>query len=240
MQAPESLESRIGGRWMLNVGIAAIVIGVAYFEKWAIDNNLVGETARVIQGGVLGMILVAAGHRFVRAGYHVYGQMIMGGGVAVMYVATYAAFNYYRLIERPTAFVLLVAITALGAFLADRHKSQGLAIFAVGGGFATPFMLPGTTDAQVALFSYTAILIAGTVFLAGRGDWPFLHILSYVCTLITIAAWADAFYVPSTYAHYLRTELFFTLFCAMFVAIAVRCRRADTPATARMASPCDR
>ena len=74
--------------------------------------------------------------------------MIIGGGVAVMYVSTYAAFNYYRLIDRPAAFVLLVAITALGAFLADRHNSQGLAIFAVGGGFATPFLLPSNTDAQ--------------------------------------------------------------------------------------------
>ena len=51
---PDSLESRIGGRWLLNIGIAAIVIGVAYFEKWAIDNNWISETARVIQGGVLG------------------------------------------------------------------------------------------------------------------------------------------------------------------------------------------
>lgn len=220
--APESLESRIGGRWLLNIGIAAIVIGVAYFEKLAIDNNWIGETARVIQGGILGAILVYAGRRFARAGYSAYGQMIIGGGIAVMYVSTYAAFNYYRLIDRPTAFVTLVAITALGAFLADRHNSQGLAIFAVGGGFATPFLLPGNTDAQLVLFSYDAILIAGTVFLAGRRHWPFLHVVSYVFTLLTVAGWAERFYDPSKY---LRTELFLTLFCAMFVAIAVRCRR---------------
>jgi len=224
--APESLESRIGGRWLLNIGIAAIVIGVAYFEKLAIDNNWVGETARVIQGGVLGAILVYAGGRFARAGYNAYGQMIIGGGVAVMYVSTYAAFNYYRLIDRPAAFLLLVAITALGAFLADRHNSQGLAIFAVGGGFATPFLLPGNTDAQLALFTYDAILIAGTVFLAGRRDWPFLHLVSYLATVLTVAAWADRFYDASKY---LRTELFLTLFCAMFAGIAVRCRRSGHP-----------
>ena len=223
---PESLESRIGGRWLLNIGIAAIVIGVAYFEKLAIDNNWIGETARVIQGGIFGAVLVYAGGRFARAGYAAYGQMIVGGGIAVMYVSTYAAFNYYRLIDRPTAFVLLVAITALGAVLADRHNSQGLAILAVGGGFATPFLLPGNTDAQLALFTYNAILIAGTVYLAGRRNWPFLHLVSYVSTLITVAAWADRFYEPSKY---LRTELFLTLFCAMFVAIAVRCRRDGEP-----------
>ena len=45
------------------------MIGVAYFEKLAIDNQWLGETARVIQGGVVGLLLTYAGLRFVRAGY---------------------------------------------------------------------------------------------------------------------------------------------------------------------------
>ena len=226
----DSLESRIGGRWLLNIGIAAIVIGVAYFEKLAIEKRWITETARVLQGGAFGLLLVGAGGWFARAGYRFYGQMIAGGGVAVLYVSTYAAFNYYRLIDRPVAFALLVAISALGAYLADRHNSQGLAILAVGGGFVTPFLLPGNTDTHVALFTYDAILIAGTVYLAGRRDWPFLNVISYLFTLITVAAWADRFYRPFS-PHYLRIELFFTLFGVMFVAIAVRCRRDGTPAS---------
>lgn len=226
----DSLESRIGGRWLLNIGIAALVIGVAYFEKLAIDNDWIGEAARVMQGGVFGAALVAAGGWFARKGYRFYGQMIAGGGVAMMYLSTYAAFNYYHLIDRPVAFGLLVAISAVGAYLADRHESQGLAIAAVSGGFVTPFLLPGTTDAQVALFTYDAILIAGTVVLAARRDWPLLHVVSYLFTLVTVAAWADRFFNPFTYRHYVRTELFFTLFCVMFVALAMRGRRADTPA----------
>ena len=227
----DSLESVIGGRWLLYIGIAAIVIGVAYFEKLAMDRGWISETARVLQGGVVGALLVAAGGWFVRRGYRGYGQILMGGGIAVMYISIYAAFNYYRLIDRPAAFVMLVAISAAAAVLADRQNSQGLAIFAVGGGFVTPFLLPGHTDAQLVLFTYDAILIAGTVYLAGRRDWPLLHVVSYLLTLITIAGWAERFYVPFTYPHYLRTELFFTLFCAMFVLIALRCQRDDAPAS---------
>jgi uncharacterized membrane protein len=217
----ESLESRIGGRWLLYIGVIAIVIGVAYFQKLAIDNNWIGETARVIEGVVLGFALIYGGTRFVRAGYATYGQMICGGGVAILYVSTYAAFNLYHLIERPTAFVLMVAITAIAAFLADRQNSQGLAVLAVGGGFATPFMLPGHTDAQVALFTYVAILIGGTVVLAQRHDWALLHLVSYLFTLMTVAGWADRFYRSSKY---LVTELFLTLFCAMFLVILSRLR----------------
>ena len=50
----EALESRIGSRWLLYVGVVAIVIGVSYFEKLAIDNHWVNETWRVIQGGIVG------------------------------------------------------------------------------------------------------------------------------------------------------------------------------------------
>ena len=221
----ESLETTIGTRWLLYVGIAAIVIGAAYFEKLAIENGWIGETARVLQGAVVGLALVYVGTRFVRAGYALYGQMISGGGAAILYVSTYAAFNYYHLIDRPVAGVLLVAITAMTAWLADRQQSQGLAVLAVGGGFGTPFLLPGTTDAQIALFGYDAILVAGTMYLAHRRDWPLLNAVSYLFTMLTIAAWADSFY---TREKYLRTELFLTLFCAMFLYILHECRRSKT------------
>jgi uncharacterized membrane protein len=35
----EGLETQIGGRWLLYIGIVAVVLGVAYFEKLAIENH---------------------------------------------------------------------------------------------------------------------------------------------------------------------------------------------------------
>jgi uncharacterized membrane protein len=227
----ESLETQIGSRWLLYIGIVAIVIGVAYFEKLAIEKEWLGETARVIQGGVIGLVLTFVGLRFVRAGYDTYGQIITGGGAAVLYLSTYAAFNFYHLIERPLAFTLMVGITVMVAWLADRLRSQGLALFGVGGGFVTPFLLPGTTDAQIALFGYDTILIGGTMVLSHRRSWPALNIVSYVLTVVTVAGWADRFYTPEKY---LRTELFVTLFCAMFLYILrqIRTSNADSGAEA--------
>jgi uncharacterized membrane protein len=225
--APLSLETRIGARWLLYIGVVAIVIGAAYFEKLAIDYGWIGERMRILQGVVVGFALIGGGMEFARRGQKLYGQVLAGGGGAILYLSTYAAFNFYSLISRPTAFVLMVAITVLIAWLADRQQSQGLALFAVGGGFVTPFLLPGNTDAQIALFTYDAILIAGTAVLSHRRDWPFLHLVSYVFTLLTVAGWADRFYAPDKY---LRTELYITLYCGMFVYIANQCRRAATDA----------
>lgn len=220
--AGASLETMIGTQWLLYIGVIAIVIGVAYFEKLAIEKQWIGETARVVQGAVFGLALVYGGTRFGRAGYRLYGQMITGGGAAILYVSIYAAFTFYHLINQSLALGLMVAITGMVAWLAERGGSQGLAVLAVGGGFATPFLMPGRTDAQVALFGYDTILIGGTVLLSRRRDWPVLNIVSYVATLLTVATWADRFYRPE---HYLVTELFVTLFCVMFLDILRECRR---------------
>ena len=221
--ADESLETRIGARWLLYVGVVAIVVGVAYFVKLAFDNEWITELARVLIGGVAGGSLVFAGVRFARAGYPLYGQMITGGGIAILYVSIYAAFNFYELIPRSVAFALMGLVTAAAAWLADSQRSQGLALMAVGGGFATPFLLASGRDAQIALFTYEAILVAGTMYLARRRDWPALNLVSYAGTVLTFAGWAVQFY---TFEKFLVTEIILTIFCGMFLFILRENRRA--------------
>jgi uncharacterized membrane protein len=222
----ETLEARIGSRWLLYVGVGAIIVGVAYFVRLAFDNDWITERVRVAIGAGIGAALVWSGRRFVRAGYALYGQLLIGAGIAILYVSTYAAFNFYALIGRSTAFALMAGITTAGAALADRHRAQGLALVAVTGGFATPFLVGGDTDAQVALFGYDAVLVAGTMSLAHRREWPALNLLSFGFTVLTIAGWAAAHY---TRDKYLTTELFLTLFCGMFSDLLVRTRRSARP-----------
>jgi uncharacterized membrane protein len=212
----ESLETRIGSHWLLYVGIAAIVVGVAYFEKLAFDNGWINEPVRVVQGGVVGVLLVGIGLWFVRAGFNLYGEIVCGGGIAVLYVSTYAAFNFYHLIGRLTALDLMYVIAATTACLANRYRSQGLALAAVAGGFATPLLLPSARAAPLSFFGYQTILIAATIALAARRGWPSLNAVCFCFTIVTLAEWGDRFYAPSMY---LTVEAFLTLYCAMYIAI---------------------
>jgi uncharacterized membrane protein len=222
----ESLEARIGSRWLLYIGVAAIVVATSYFVKLAFDSRWITETMRVSIGAAGGLLLAWVGARFVRAGYAVYGQMLIGGGVAILYLAVYASFNLYDLVGQPVAFGLMLAVTVFAAWLADRHRSQGLAVMAVGGGFLTPFLVGSRTDAQAPLFAYDAFLVAGTAALARRRAWPILNLVSYWLTFVTVAGWLLAFYTPSAY---LRTVLFLTLFCALFGVILASQRDAPGP-----------
>jgi uncharacterized membrane protein len=169
--------------------------------------------------------MIGLGLRLARAGYDTYGNILTGGGLAALYISTYAAFSFYALIGRSVASITLIAITAAAAALSDRRRAQGMAIMAVSGGFLTPFLVGSGTDAQITLFSYVALLIAGTMVLSRRRDWPFMNLVSYGFTLFTLMAWAEIYYTP---AKYLRTELFLTLYCMMFVAILQQTRRSSS------------
>src|SRR4051812_35773450 len=137
------LEEAIGGRLLLYVGTVVLVLGAAFFLKYAFDRAWITETMRVVFGALAGFTLVAGGLRFARAGYATYGQVLTGGGLAVLYLATYAAFGFYGLIGSAAAFTLLTLVTLGTAVLADRQNSQPMAVMAIGGGFLTPFLVGG-------------------------------------------------------------------------------------------------
>lgn len=225
----ESLESRIGSRWLLYVGVLAIIVGAAYFEKLAIDNHWLSETMRVVQGTVVGLLLAVGAHYIVRRGYDTYGQILSGCGMAVMFVAAYAAFNFYHLVSYGPAFAWMAGITVVTALLSDRYRSLGLAMVAVGGGFATPFLLPAGGTSEIPLFTYDALLIAGTLFLVARRDWPMLGVVSFVATLLTVDSWMTLLYKPE---RYLTAELFLTLFTGMFLAMIRQLQRSTVSSAA--------
>jgi uncharacterized membrane protein len=224
--AGESLESRIGGHWLLYAGTAALVLGIGFFVKYAFDNDWIDATGRVLIGGAAGLAMVAGGHRIARRGYALYGQIVAGGGFAALYVSVFAAFSFYALIGRPAAFGLMVLVTAGAALASDAHRSQGLAVFAAVGGFLTPFLVGGGDNAQVGLLTYDTILAVGTMAMAARRGWPFLNVVSYAFVLITFLGWADRFYTP---AQWKPTQVFLTVFGALFTGIGVRASRAGDP-----------
>ena len=49
------LESRIGSHWLNRIGIAAVLIGISYFLKYAFDNNWIGPAGRVNIGLLAGI-----------------------------------------------------------------------------------------------------------------------------------------------------------------------------------------
>jgi hypothetical protein len=193
-----------------------MLLGVSFFLKYAFDNAWINETARTLLGAMVGAGLVVGGLRFASRGLDVFGQALMGAGFAVLYLVVYAALNFYELIDRGTAFALMIGITIAAALVADRQRAQALAFIAVGGGLLTPALVGGDENAQLTLFSYVTLLLLGTMVLSFRHQWLALNVLTYVGTFVTVVAWAGRFYTDD---QWLRTLLFLTLFLIILLII---------------------
>ncbi len=123
-QLSGELELLIGTSWLNQIGILAIIAAAAFFLKYAFDNDWIGPAGRVALTLLAGLVLVLGGERYQRRGLSTFGQGLSGGGIVVLYLGVFAAFEIYRLIAFAPAFALMVLITVCATLLALRYDSK--------------------------------------------------------------------------------------------------------------------
>ena len=67
-----NLEARIGSHWLNRIGITAVLIGAAYFLKFAFDNQWIGAKGRIAIGLISGIAVVLWSERFRSKGYRLF------------------------------------------------------------------------------------------------------------------------------------------------------------------------
>ncbi len=177
-----------GGNWLARIGVVALVIGIGFFLKLAFDNAWIGETGRVVLGLVGGLALLGAGE-YWRGKYPIWAQPLTGGGLAILYLAIFAAFSLYGLIPASWAlgFFFLVTLTAAG--LALRYESFVIAVLGILGGFATPLLLAEQLPDQRVLLAYVLVLDLGVLALATFRNWRWFTLLGLIGSLILYQFW---------------------------------------------------
>ena len=208
-----NLESRIGSHWLNRIGIAALLIGVSYFLKFAFDNNWIGPAGRISIGLVAGIVIVLWSERFRAKDYKAFSYSLKAVGIGTLYLSLWAAFHLYNLIPSSVAFAMMLVVTAATSVMALSQDAQILAAFALVGGFSTPILLSTGENKEVALFTYVAMLDIATLVLVAFRPWRRLLVMSYVGTLILYLAWYWTFYnggpLELTLAY---ASLFFAIF----------------------------
>ncbi len=216
------LESRIGSHILNRIGIAALLIGISYFLKFAFDNNWIGPAGRVTIGLLAGITVVLWSERFRAQGYQAFSYSLKAVGVGALYLSLWASFQVYNLIPGSAAFVMMLAVTAATAAMAWAQDAQLLAAFALTGGFTTPLLLSTGQNRELALFAYVALLDVSTLLLIVFKPWRALLLISYAGTLLLYIGWYSSFYDRSQIG---LTLVFATLFFAIFaIAPLVACQ----------------
>jgi uncharacterized membrane protein len=213
VQPAPDLESRIGSHWLNRIGIAAVLIGVSYFLKFAFDNSWIGPSGRVTIGLLAGIAMVVWSERFRSKGFKAFSYSLKAVGIGALYLSLWAAFQVYSLVPSGVAFVMMLAVTAATAAMALAQDAQILAAFALTGGFSTPLLLSTGQNREIALFAYVVVLDLATLILVTFKPWRRLLVMSYAGTLLLSIGWYSAFYTRSQLG---LTLGFATLFFAIF------------------------
>jgi len=184
-----AIETKVGLTVINRVGVITLVLGVAFFFKWAVDNEWIGPTGRVVLGLLAGCAALAAADLLFRKAQKTFAQGIAGAGLAILYLAAYAAFGFYHLVPQVIAFAFLLSTTALGFALSLRYESPAIAALGLLGGYLTPLLLSTGEDHPWFLLSYVLLLDIAAMALRQRKGWRLLEVLAFIATTIIYFAW---------------------------------------------------
>lgn len=190
----QGLETRIGSQWLNRIGIAAVLIGVAYFLKLAFENDWIGPAGQVAIVLFGGAALVAWANWLYQNGHEYFSYSLTAVGVGMMYGGIWAAFQVHHLIPGAAAFVGMIVVTAAAAMIALRQDAMIIAAVALTGGFATPILLSTGQNKPIELFSYIALLDIFAIVLVSMRPWRRLLAGAFLGTVVYYVGWYESQY----------------------------------------------
>src|ERR1700722_21879 len=186
-----SFEMRLGTYWFVRIGIVMLLTGLVFFANYAYQNYIAhfgpgGKVALLylVSGGLL-----AAG-TWLQRGKNLknYSEVLFAGGLAAVYFTTYAAHHVTNLLVIKDAVVdgaLLIGWAGFIIWIADRKKSEVLALFAVLLAYYTSII---THVGLFTLYSNLLLTIAAVYFLV-RNRWATVSFVSLVATYVSYGFW---------------------------------------------------
>lgn len=214
------LEKFIGENLVSKIGIAILVIGIAFFVKYAIDKEWINEIARVGIGILCGGIVLGFAHRLHKK-FKAFSSVLVAGGIAIFYFTIGIAFHQYHIFGQTAAFVIMLLITSFSVFISIIYDRQELAALSIIGGFATPFMLSTGEGNYQVLFTYLLILDCGMLVLAYLRKWNVINIMTYCFTWLLFAIWLQSKVMYADNAPYKGAFIFATIFYIVFMLMNI-------------------
>jgi len=214
------LEKFIGENLVSKIGIGILVLAIGFFVKYAIDNDWIGPVGRVGVGILCGGILAAIAH-WLRNSYKGFSSVLIGGALAIFYFTITLAYHQFHLFSQTVAFIIMVIITGFAVVLSQLYNRQELAIIALIGGFATPFMVSEGNGNYKSLFSYLIILNTGLLVIAYNKAWRLLNLLAFLFTVILFGSWMFMLPYNTPAPTYANALLFATVFYGLFFIINI-------------------
>ncbi len=190
----EKLELRIGKVWLSRIGILAVIVGVGFFLKYAFENQWIGKLGRIVLGLLGGIGLIGLGEFYNRKDYKALWQSLTGGGICILYLSVFVAFNFYHFISLIPALIFMTLVTLCAITISVKNNSSAIAGLGILGGFIVPFVLGFARLHIGGLFIYILLLDVGILGINYFHKWKGFNLLTLSLTHFAYFGWYFSYY----------------------------------------------
>ncbi|HWY10273.1 MAG TPA: DUF2339 domain-containing protein [Bacteroidia bacterium] len=212
-KAALGFEETIGARWFSIIGIVVLVLGIAIGVKYAIDQNLIDETTRLVLGYLAGGIILTLALVYKKK-YDVFSAILLSGAMVVMFFTTYVGYSHYHFYSAPVAFFIMTVFTAFTVYAAHIYNYEIIALIGLVGGYTIPPLLSTGSGEIQYMFGFMLVLNLGVLILSFKKYWKFVNHVAYGLSWLIFAVWMASSYKPQIY--FGRTMFFATAFYLVF------------------------
>jgi hypothetical protein len=189
-----ALEEKIALVWFARAGALAVLVGAAYFLKYAIDNAWIGPWGRIGTACVCGAAAIVAGEVLRPRTRAAWIHALQGAGIALLFLGAFASHAFYRVVPVGVAFAAVAAVALAGGALAVRHRAELLLALALVGGFLAPVVLSTGEDRPLALFGYLFVLGGLALAVSARLGFRIVPWMALAGTVLIGGGWFDRFF----------------------------------------------
>jgi uncharacterized membrane protein len=201
-------------------GIALLLLGVSFL--FPLIKGLISPPVRLALASALGAVLVALGYFRARSSRD-YGQMLEGGGMAVLYLTLYAAYRLYGFVPAAPSFAGFVLLSAATVALSLAQNAKPLAFVGFAGAYAAPLLVTFVGGNLSVVLAYCFVLALAAALLGMLRAWREVNLLAFASSALisAVACASRAVYVPFVLSEVLLVA-YFVLYTALPVAMAER------------------
>jgi uncharacterized membrane protein len=188
-----SFEETLGANWLNKIGIASVVIGLAFFLAYKLQTW--GPGGKVMCGFAVSFALLGGGVWLERRPtWRIFARGGIGGGWALAYFTTFAMYHLQaaRIVDSLAADLVLMLLVAAGMVGHSlRYRSQTVTSLAFLLGFATLLTSHVEEPHETVVFSLaaSAILAIALVVVTTIRHWAVLELCGLIAVYVSHFVW---------------------------------------------------
>ena len=184
-QPDSEAEATFFGTWLARLGSMAIVVGLAFGFKYAIDQGWLTSWMRVGLGWTAGLGAVAGGQVAAhRRDLRSFGHAVIAGGIALLYLSTLAGIVLYEILPVGVGVLMLTGVAAGGGLLALKNDSLPLMVMASAAAYGVAGLIGADHGSPSVVLAYATVVDVGVIGVVLARRWQILT------PLAVSASWA--------------------------------------------------